>query len=134
MYAKNLVPFIFGQDALAASQSAVALGSAIGEASQAVSGYPMPAKWNVRAIAWATSAAGSAGAASISATKGGTANSGTTMSLGTATQGIKRFRRGKMSGKAGDLLGVKVTTDGSWNGTSADLQVTVYVEFDLLGQ
>ena len=57
----QLIPLVFGQDALAASQSDVQLPVAIGEGSQAVDGYTMPFDYAIVAISGDLSAAATAG-------------------------------------------------------------------------
>lgn len=130
---KALIPFIFGQDALAASQTDAQLSGVASEASQVNDGYRMPFPYSVRAITWRTSVAATAGTLAIGVTKGGTEDTDSTINVTTETGGEKRLPRGKVKGAAGDVLGVEITTSGTWDGTTADLQVMVFVEFDVLG-
>lgn len=123
----QLVPYVFGQDALAASQTNVQLPVAVGEASQAVTGYTMPFGGEIVAIAADLSAAGSAGSLTIGATIAGTEGADPTLSITTETTKKDTAVRGTARFNAGDVLGAEITTDGSWNGTTADLAVTVYV-------
>lgn len=129
----QLVPFIFGQDALAAGQSDVQLPAVMCEASSAVDGYAMPFKFDVVAISASLSAAGSAGTLTLGATIGGTEDADTTLTITTGTELYKVIPRGKASGAAGARLGCELTTDGSWNGTSADLVVTIWCLVYLAG-
>ena len=122
-----VVPLVFGQDALAANQSDVQLPTAIGEGSQAVTGYTMPKAGEVLYLTADLSAAGSAGTLTIGATNGGTEDTDTTMTITTETTKVKTVTRNSMVFAAGDIIGVEITTDGSWNGTTADLTVVVYV-------
>ncbi len=131
--AGQMVLYTFGQDALAANQSDVQLPRVIGEASQAVDNSVAPWKGDVVGIGWTTSAAGSAGTATVGVTLDGTENTNTTCSLGTATEGYKSIGRGVMPVVPGSNIGVELTTDGSWNGTTADLVVDVYVLYRLEG-
>lgn len=129
----SLVAFTFGQDALAASQTDVQLATAIGEGSQAVTGYTMPFDGEIVAICADLSAAGSAGSLTVGATVGGTEKADPTLSITTETTKSDKALRGAAIFSAGDILGAEITTDGSWNGTTADLTVTVYVILHLEG-
>lgn len=92
----------------------------------AVAGYTVPFAYDVVAVSAMLSAAGSAGTLTIGATIAGTEDTDTTVTVTTATNPYKRVARGKCSGAAGSELGCEITTDGSWNGTSSDLQVTIW--------
>lgn len=123
----QLVPYFFGQDALAASQTDVQLPTVMAEASQAVDGYVMPFKGDIVAVGWASSAAATAGTASIGATISGTEDADTTLSITTETNSAKKVHRGKAPIAAGARLGCELTTGGTWDGTTADLVAVVYV-------
>lgn len=123
----QLVAYVFGQDALAASQSNVQLPTAISEGSQVNAGYTMPFKGEIVAVAAQMSAAGSAGSLTVGATVGGTEDADTTMTITTEVNKSLRVPRGKAPFAAGAELGCEITTDASWNGTSADLVAVVYV-------
>jgi len=129
----QLVCYNFGQDALAANQSDVQLPVTIGEASQAVTGYEAVWDGDVLAVGYSLSAAGSAGTLTIGATLAGTEDADSTITVTTATDGYLRIPRGKMPVTAGQQIGAEITTDGSWNGTTADLSVQVYVLYRLVG-
>ena len=75
------------------------------------------------------SAAGSAGSLTVGLSINGTEVAATTQTITTATEVSVDFN---LSGDAirfvaGDDLGVEITTDGSWNGTTADLDVILRV-------
>lgn len=129
----QLVSYVFGQDALAASQTDVQLPAVAAEATEVVDGYTMPFAWEVVAVAATLSVAGSAGTLTVGATVGGTEDADTTMTITTETDKVKAVPRGKMRGVAGQRLGCEITTDGSWNGTTADLKAVVYVLLALEG-
>ena len=129
----QLVAYVFGQDALAASQSNVQLPAAVGEASQAVTGYTMPFAGEIVAITADLSSAGSAGSLTGAATIGGTEGADPTLSITTETTKSDVAQRGTAKFVAGDVLGAEITTDGSWNGTTADLAVVVYVLLEMAG-
>lgn len=129
----QLIALNFGQDAVAASQTNVQLPVNIGEASQAVDGYEAIFPGDVVGIAWSLSAAGSAGVFTIGATLDGTEDADSTLTVGTAANGYTRIERGKMPFTAGQQIGCEITTDGSWDGTTADLSVQVYVLYRMEG-
>lgn len=129
----QLVCHSFGQDALAANQSDVQLPVAVGESSQAVDSYVAPWYGELVAIAYTLSAAGTAGVFTIGATVNGTENSTTTRTVGTTTEGYKTFAKGTAKVVPGDNVGAEITTDGSWDGTSADLSVQVYALYRMDG-
>lgn len=123
----QLIPLVFGQDAVAASQTDVQLPVAIGEGSQAVEGYEMPWAGEVAAVSFTLDSAGSAGVFTIGATVNGTEDTDTTITVGTDAANYVLVPRGKAQFAASDSIGCEITTDGSWNGTSSDLTVTVWV-------
>lgn len=124
---------MFGQDALAASQTDVQLPVPMSEATSVIQGYTMPFDWEVIAITADLSVAATAGTLTVGATKGGTEDTDTTITVTTETSKRKKVPRGKMRGVAGDILGCEITTGGTWDGTSADLLAVVYVLFDVQG-
>lgn len=129
----QLIALNFGQDAVAASQTNVQLPVTIGEASQAVDGYEAIFDGDVVGVAWSLSAAGTAGVFTIGATIAGTEDADSTLTVGTAANGYKRIKRGAMPFVAGQQIGAEITTDGSWDGTTADLSVQVYVLYRMEG-
>lgn len=129
----TIVPFHFIQDAVAASQSAVVLAPveladpSSGNATTSLTGYPMPAAGEILYTTVHTSVAGTDGLATASATINGTADADTAVSLAdAAVVNSTTVVRGKAQFAAGDIIGGKLTTDGDWDGTTADLVFTVY--------
>ena len=132
----QLITLRFMQDAIAASQTDAQLpvietGATTG--TTAVTDLSMPFDGDVVAMSWDLSAAGTAGVFTIGVTVDGTENTTTTQTVGTGTSGYPKFARGACSFVSGQELGVEITTDGSWDGTTADLVVTLYVLVDLTG-
>jgi hypothetical protein len=128
--------FTYGQDTVAASQTDVNLPRAIGEASQAVATFVAPFAGCVVAMGATFSATGTAGEITIGVTKNGTEAAATTQTLAAAvtmSEGYATFARTAMPFAAGDNIGVQITTDASWDATSADLSVDVYVLFEVVG-
>lgn len=129
----QLLSYTFGQDALAASQTDVQLPVAIGEGSQAVDSYVAPFAGEIVAIAGTTSVAATTGTLTVGATVNGTENASTTQTVTTGTEFRAAFVRGTARFVAGDNIGAEITTGGTWDGTTADLSVQVYVLYQLEG-
>lgn len=123
----QLVPYVFGQDAVAASQTNVQIPVAIGEGSQAVTGYTMPFAGEIVAVAADLSAAATAGTLTVGATIAGTEGTDPTLSISTETTKKDTAVRGTARFNAGDVLGAEITSSGTWDAITADLAVTVYV-------
>jgi hypothetical protein len=127
----QLVPFHFAQADVAASQTDVQLKvleiDTASDESLNVDEISMPFKGEVVGISYNLSAAGTAGTLGIGVTINGTEDADTTQSITTAQRGYDTFTRGSVPFNAGDRLGVEITTNGAWDGTSADLLVTVWV-------
>lgn len=131
----QLVGLTFMQDAVAASQTNVQLPIAEvnAGAGNAITGYIMPFAGQIVAISWILSAAGTAGVFTIGPTVGGTETAALTQTVGTAASGRAKINRDSAVFAAGDEIGAEITTDGSWDGTSSDLAVTVWVLLELDG-
>lgn len=124
----QLVPLVFMQDAVAASQTDVQLPIAEvnAGAGNAIVGYIAPFAGEVLGITWNVSAAGTAGVFTIGPTIGGTEKTTLTQTVGTAASGRGTVMRGTVPFVAGNEIGAEITTDGSWDGTSSDLCVVVW--------
>lgn len=131
----QLVKLTFVQDNLAASQTDVQLNIAevAAGATLAVDGYVMPWAGEIVGISYVLSAAATAGTLTIGATVGGTEKTDPTLSVTTGVGGSDKAARGTTLFAAGDKIGAEITTDGSWDGTSSDLGVTVWVILHLDG-
>lgn len=131
----QLVPLTFYQDAVAASQTNAQLSVNENAATgiSLVQGYTMPFDGEVMAIAADLDTAGAAGVFTVGASIDGTEDADTTITMGTATGVSLAVARGLAGFVAGDVIGVEITTDGSWDGTASDLLVTVYVLLELEG-
>jgi hypothetical protein len=117
------------QDNVAATQTAVALamGNTHTEA-------PMPMAGYVVGIAVYSNAARTTGTLTVDATINGTVTGLTAVLDGTNTQ-THSTRQALTSDAftAGQRIGVKITTSGTWAPTTADIDVVVLVAFDLYG-
>jgi hypothetical protein len=132
----QLVPLVFGQTDLAATQTDAQLVVAIAESAQANTGYVMPFDGNVVAVSWDFTAAPTAGTGTIGATINGTEDADTRSSItvdSATTTGRLRVQRGKAVFTAGQSIGVELTTDGSFAPITADLSVVVWVLLDVDG-
>lgn len=130
-----IVPLHFCQDNLAASQTNVQLnvGEVASAATLAVDGYTMPWAGAIIGISYVLSAAGSAGAMTIGPTIDGTESADPTLAVTTAATGSDTALRSAAPFAAGAVIGAEITTDGSWNGTSSDLGVVVWVMLEVTG-
>ena len=124
----QLVPLTFMQDAVAASQTDVQLlvAEVASAASNAVDGYVMPFAGEVIAISGALSATATAGSLTIGPTVAGTEKTALTQTVTTGIAPRGTVARSTAKFAAGDLIGAEITTDASWDGTTADLLVTVW--------
>lgn len=123
----QLVPLYFCQDAVAASQTNVQLFTPGEQVAALVEGYEMPWAGEIVAVSYTLSAAGSAGVFTIGATVDGTEDADTTITVGTVAASSLKVARGLAPFAAGASIGAEITTDGSWDGTTADLGVIVWV-------
>ena len=123
----QLVPLIFAQDAVAASQTNVKLVVPGETTTPLVEGYEMPFPGEVVALSYTLNAAGTAGVFTIGATLNGTEDTDTTVTVGTNAASYTVIPRGKMVFNASDSIGAEITTDGSWDGTTSDVSVVLWV-------
>lgn len=131
----QLVPLVFMQDALAASQADVQLKVAevASAALNAVEGITMPFDGEVVAVTADLDTAGSAGTLTAGATVNGTEDADTTLTVTTQTSKTKKVTRGLARFRAGAVIGAEITTSGTWNGTTSDLVVVVWVLLSVEG-
>ena len=132
----QLVPLVFSQAALAASQTNVqlkAIETPAASGALAVDGITMPFKGAIVGFSGDTSAAATAGSLAAGVTIGGTEEADTTQTITTEVAFRARFQREAIRFAAGDKIGVEITTDGDWDATTADLLVIVWVLLDLEG-
>lgn len=131
----QVVALTFMQDNVAASQTDVQLPVAevASAAGNAGVGYCMPWAGTIIGISATLSAAGSAGTLTVGATIGGTEAADPTLSITTETEKSDTALRETAAFDADDVIGAEITTDGSWNGTSSDLVVTVWVMLEVTG-
>ncbi len=127
----QLVPLVFMQDAVAASQSDVQLP--ISEETSLVVGVTMPFAGQIVAVSADLSAAGSAGSLSIAPTINGTETTDPALTITTETSVSDICPRGTNKFDAGDIIGAELTSAAGWNGTTADLAVTVWVLLEVEG-
>lgn len=132
----QLVPFVFGQTDLAASQSNVQLVTAIGETGQATAGHTAPWDGEVVGVSWALTTAATAGILTVGATVNGTEDADTTLTVpadSATVRGYTRVPRGKAPFVAGQEIGAEITTDANFLPITADLSVTVWCLMQLEG-
>jgi hypothetical protein len=127
-----LVTARFARHTVAASLNASALTVIDTNATSGalnVTGEVMPFAGAIVGVGAALSAAASAGTLTLDVTINGTVT-GFQLVITTGASGSTIKEYGQVRFNAGDTIGVKITTSGSWNGTTADLLATVYVIFD----
>ncbi|HEV2778827.1 MAG TPA: hypothetical protein VGX25_05445 [Actinophytocola sp.] len=131
----QLAPLVFMQDAVAASQTDVQLPIAEvnAAAGNAVDGYVMPFEGEIVAITARLSAAATAGTLTVGPTVNGTEKTDPTLSITTEQSKSDTALRGAATFAAGDLIGAEITSGGTWDGTTADLGVVVWVVLHLEG-
>jgi hypothetical protein len=131
----QVLPFVFVQDAVAASQTDVQINiqEVSGGMALAVSELSMPWAGRVVGISVNTSAAATAGSLTVGATIDGTEQTASTQTITTATAAYAVIPQGSIKFNAGQKLGVEITTSASWDAVTADLAVIVYVLMDLQG-
>lgn len=130
-----IVPLLFSQDNVAASQTNVQLSvlQVASAAENVVDSYRAPWPGVIVAVAASVSTAASAGTMTVGATVNGTEAADPTLTFTDAASYSDTAVRGAAAFVAGDLIGCEITTDGSWNGTSSDLLVQVYVMYEVTG-
>jgi len=131
----QIVPILFVQDGVAASQTDVQLNliEVTGGMALAIDGLTMPWAGSVVGISVDLSAAATAGQLTVGVTIGGTEAAATTQTITTAAAARAVFQQDAVRFVAGDKLGAEITTTMAWNGTASDLAVVVYVLLDCIG-
>lgn len=132
----QLVPLVFHQNAVAASQTDAQLPlveTSATTSSTDNTGYVMPFAGEIVAVSAELSAAATAGTLTVGATIDGTEETDPTLSVTTATEAWDTCTRGTAPFSAGDRIGAEITTDGSWDATTADLAVVVWVLVEIAG-
>lgn len=115
----------FYQANVAASQTNVQLLVA---GSAANDGIVMPCAGWVIGLTGSLSAAGSAGALTVGVSIDGTEDADTTQTVTTGQEIRAKFQTDlAVRFTVGQQVGVEISTDGSWNGTTADLDAQVWV-------
>lgn len=129
----QLIPLLFSQTAVAISQTGVALG--VMSTSADVIEYVIPFDFEIVAITTSLNQARSAGTMSVDATINTTAATSARNTFGSAIiRHSTKLPRNSVTGVAGDRVGAKVTTDGTWAPvTSNDMVTTVWVLVSLEG-
>lgn len=120
---------VFRQDNVAANQAGVALTYGAVSAGTLTS-YVAPRAGKIIGLTWQLSAAITAGVATVQATKGGTGLGVSASVVSAATVSAVVDQTTEQAFAEGDLLGVKVTTDGSASPTTSELNVELIVRFD----
>ncbi len=128
-----VVPLMFTEDALAASQTDAQMAIINATGASSSDEYVFPFAGEVIGISVRTTAAATTGTATFGATINGTEDADTTITVATEQTKYKAVPRGSAKFAAGDRIGCELTTGGTWDGTSADAVVTVLVMLTLEG-
>ncbi len=131
----QLVPLTFQQDAVAASQTAAALyvTEVHGPVVLENVGYTMPFPGEIVAISSNLSTAATVGSLVIVPTVNTTAKTAPAVTMTTLTYGSDSAKRSTLPFAKNAVIGAKITTSADWNGTGADLVVTVWVLLKISG-
>ncbi len=130
----QLVPLLFSQASVAASQSDVQLYTQEVDATVLdTTGYTMPYAGEIVAISAHLSAAATDGTLTIGPTIAGTEKSDPTLSITTQTEKYDSCRRGTNPFAAGAVIGAESTTSAGWTAETMDLQVIVWVLLKIEG-
>ncbi|GGM64115.1 hypothetical protein GCM10012275_38330 [Longimycelium tulufanense] len=139
----QMVPLLFTQDQVAASQTDVQLeimnmvfSAGTSDATfdyPANDAYVMPFEGEIIAISAHLTAAATAGQLDIGPTIGGTEKTDLALAITTETAKSATVLRGTIPFAKDDKIGAEITTNSSWDGTSSDLAVTVWVILALEG-
>lgn len=125
----QIVALNFFQANVPASQTDVQLL----DASNQVVGLTVPFNGELIAIVADTSVAATAGSLTISVTVNTVKNANYVATITTGTTTSLKVQRNKVRVLAGDRVGVRITTNAAWNGTTADLVVGLYMLQELDG-
>ncbi len=125
----QLIPLVFMQDAVAASQTDVQLPVAEvnAGAGNGVDEYVMPFDGEIVAISARLSAAATAGSLTVGPTIDGTEKTALQQTITTSQSARAVARRDSIPFSAGARIGAEITSSGTWDGTAADLCVVVWV-------
>ena len=131
----QIVPLVFVQDAVAASQTDAQLNliEVTGGMALAVQGLSLPWAGAVVGISVDTTLAATAGSLAVGVTLDGTEQATTTQTLTTGVAASAVFPQSAVPFTAGQKLGVEITTNAAWDAVTADLAVVVYVLLDCQG-
>lgn len=130
----QLIPLLFCQHSVANSQTDVQLNVVeAGNQTLAVQGISAPFAGSIVAISADLSAAATAGQLTVGITINGTEKAATTQTITTQTAKYAAFDRAAVPVAAGDKIGVEITSNAGWDGTTSDLAVIVYFLAELAG-
>lgn len=131
----QMVCLTFAQAEVADSQTAAALlpCEVHGGVALDVLGYVMPWQGWVVGVSVNLSAAGTAGSLAVVPTIDTVAATDPAVTVTTAATGSDKCKRDRNPFGANAVIGAKVTTDGTWNGTASDLLAQVWVIVKVAG-
>ena len=119
----------FFQANVTASQTDVRLN----DASNQVTNVTVPFNGELCAIVSDLSAAATVGTLTVNLFVNGTKNANFVTTITTLAAGMVKIPREKVLLRSGDKVGIGITTNATWNGTTSDLLVSVYILQELDG-
>ena len=131
----QLVPLYFSQAAVAASQTNVQLYTSEVATPLVLlnTGYVMPWEGKIVAISANLDTAATAGSLTVGATVGGTEGSDPTLSITTETEKYDTAPRTAARFAVGAVIGAEITSSATWDATTSDLNVIVWVLLKVSG-
>lgn len=124
----QLVPLVFSQASVAASQTNVQLYTSEVDATVLdTTGYVMPWAGEIVGVSAHLSAAATAGSLTVGPTIGGTEASDPTLSISTETEKSDVCKRGTNVFAKDAVIGAEITSSATWDATTSDLNVIVWV-------
>ena len=135
MSAWQLIPLYFSQAAVAASQTNVQLYTSEVATPLVLlnTGYMIPWEGKILAISATLDTAATAGSLTVGPTIGGTEASDPTLSFATETELSDTAPRDDAVFPANSVIGAEITSSATWNGTTSDLSVIVWVAVKVSG-
>jgi hypothetical protein len=97
------------------------------DGSNQVVGISVPFNGEIVAVVSDLSAAATVGTLTVNITVNGTKNANFVQTISTQSALTLKIPRKKIRVVAGDKVGIRITTGATWNGTTSDLLVSLYV-------
>ena len=129
----QLVPLVFAEDAVAASQTDAQLKVMDTGTAQLNDGYTMPFAGEIIGISYTLDTAATVGSLTLGPTIGGVECADPTLTVTTGTGSSDTCRRATNAFAKNAKIGAEMTSSANWNGTTSDLVVIVWVLLKVAG-